>query len=147
MILVNKSKLNMIAGVILVFFGSYFLYLCSLPNFYFWFLDSLVVFPILLLLSVSIDAQRDSKWSWAGNNNIRNNVEERRQDRPIDRRKFERLEDLGWGTTKKNVVVIHLCIFEFILVIAMKCLRDQPKSHIHKMIISTMATALMVKTA
>lgn len=50
----------------------------------------IIVLSLLVLLSVAISGQRDAKWNWSSNN--RNDINEPR-DQPINRRKFERLED------------------------------------------------------
>lgn len=49
-----------------------------------------IIWCLLALLSASVYAQRDSKWSWSANN--RNNIDG--HDRHVDRRKYESLEDL-----------------------------------------------------
>lgn len=52
----------------------------------------LVLCLVPLLSVVVIDAQRESKWAWSTNNNNRNSIEDP-NDRLIDRRKYESVED------------------------------------------------------
>lgn len=54
-------------------------------------LGATVIWCLIALLNVLVDAQRDAKWSWSANN--RNNIDGS-LDRPVDRRKYEDLEDL-----------------------------------------------------
>lgn len=53
-------------------------------------LGARIIWCVVLLFSVVVNAQRESRWTWTANN--RNSVDGP-NDRPTDRRKYETVED------------------------------------------------------